>query len=343
MGLLGRLWPHPSPSPVPETAPIGALIERLTVLSPSLKLVPRYRERLRPALAQSIAYATESVARLPPAREASAANWLADPYIHAFFAAPDDIAPVLSRSPALHEWFDAHLLARETYAVLAMTMTERHAFGVEQAGDTVHSDVAQRTLSFDGHLVRVCDETEAGLRGQIVERVVEQLALEALAQIGAEESRRDALVQERALLKTRLQLMTRHGVGTHAMLGASVAADAAPRLGLEAALEANARALDALGLKTDALAHELDLLCDVLSDPAQHANVEMKRVRLNAMNVVVGAGDAGDAGDSAEIVFPLARLPANELGERAFSLVRFARADLVPLEVVLDRDSRFAI
>jgi len=346
MGLLDRLWPRKSANTASadqDTAQTRALVERLTVLSPSLKLAHDYRERLRPALAQSIAYVSDVVMSLPPAREASAASWPSDPYIHAFFAAPDDVALALSRSPELHAWFDNHPLAREVYAVLAMTLTERRVFGVEQVGDTLHSDVAQITLSFDDHLVRVCGESEADLREQIVRRVVEQIALEGIARISAEESRRDALVQERALLKARLQLMTRHGAGTHSMLSERAPDDATAagsRLRIEAEIDANARALDALGLKTDAIEHELDVICDVLSHPERHTNLEMKHVRLNAMNVVIDAS-ADQPGN--EIVFPLAQLPASELGKRAFSLVRFARADLLALATVLAEDSRFAI
>jgi len=340
MGFLDRLWPRKRAMPVQETAQMRALVERLIVLSPSLKFANDYRARLAPALAQSIAYVREIVERLPPAREAGAATWLADPYIHAFFAAPDEIAHILSRSLELHAWFESHPLARETWAVLGMAMIERHGFGVAQQGDQVRTDVAQITLSFDDHQVRVCGESDADLRDQIVQRVVEQIALEGLAQIGADESRRDALEQERALLRTRRQLLMRQGAGTQKMVGERATANAAELAQLQAQIEANEQALAALGLKTDALEHEMDVICDVLADPAQHANVEMKQVRLSPMNVVI---EPGAAGNGAEIVFPLAHLPASPQGVRAFSLIRFARPDLMPLPKMLDADSRFVI
>ncbi|HKT96774.1 MAG TPA: hypothetical protein VJS30_09590 [Paraburkholderia sp.] len=340
MGFFDRLWPRKRAAPLQETAQTRALVERLIVLSPSLKLARDYRERLGPALAQSIAYVHDIVERLPPAREASAANWLADPYIHAFFAAPDEVAHVLSRSPELHAWFESHPLARETWGVLGMAMIERRGFGVEQHGDQVRTDVAQTTLSFDDHQVRVCGESEADLRGQIVQRVVEQIALEGLAQIGADESRRDALEQERALLRTRRQLLTRQGAGTQKMVGERAIANAAELAQLQAQIEANEQALAALGLKTDALEHEMGVICEVLAHPAQHANVEMEHVRLSPMNVVI---EPGAAGNGAEIVFPLAHLPASPQGVRAFSLIRFARTDLLPLPTVLDEDGRFVI
>lgn len=339
MGIIDRLWPRARARKAVETPQIQALIERLQVLSPALHLAHDYRERLVPALAASLDYVSGVVDSLPPAREASAANWLADPYIHAFFAAPDEVAHTMSRSPELHAWFDAHPLARETCTVLSMAMSERRVFGVEQHGDAVHADVARTTLSFDDHQVRVCGETEADLREQIVRRVVEQIALEGLARIGADETLRDELEQERALLRTRLQLLTRQGAGTREMLGERSIANAAELARLQADMDENARELAALGLRTDALEHELDVICDVLAHPGQHAHVEMKHVRLSPMNVVT----EGDGVNGDEIVFPLARIPASPFGLRAFSLVRFARADLMPMPTLLDGNRHIVI
>jgi hypothetical protein len=340
MSILDWFRPRARAKPVPESPQIRMLIERLLVLSPTLKLVPDWRERLAPAIAQSVEYVRGVLERIPPAREASAAAWLSDPYIHAFFAAPDEVAHVLSRSPELHAWFESRPLARETYAVLGMAMSERRGFGVEQHGDEVHTDVAQTTLSFDDHQVRVCGETESDLREQIVQRVVEQIALEGLEQIGADESRREVLEQERALLRTRLQLLTRHGAGTRRMLGEHAAENAAEVVKLEAQIAANESEIAALGLKSEALEHELTVICNVLSNPDQHANVEMREVRLSSMNVVRQNGESQSV---APVVFALARPPASTLGVRAFSLVRFARTDLQALPRVLDEDSRFVI
>jgi len=339
MGIFDWLWPRASAKQSPQSQRVDAMIERLLVLSPSLRLARHYRTRLSPVLAVSFDFVRGLVQQVPPAHEASASTWTSNPYIHAFFAAPDDVPHALSRSPELHAWFDQHPLAREVYAVLAMAMTERHVLGVEQHGDEVHADVARTTLSFDDHQVRVCGETEPDLREQIVNRVVEQIALEGLAQIGADESRRDALEQERALLGIRRQLLTRQGAGTGEMLGARRLENVAELAHLQNEIDKNSRELAALGLKTDALEHELDVICDVLAHPSTYTHVETKRVRLDPMNVVV----EGDGSNGDEIEFPLARIPASPLGERAFTLVRFSRVDLLPVPNLLDEGARFVI
>lgn len=340
MGIFDWLRPHAAANKSPELKQTDAMIERLLVLSPSLRLARHYRARLSPALAISFDFVRSLVQQMPPAHEASASTWISNAYIHAFFAAPDDVPRALSRSLELHGWFDQHPLASETYAVLSMAMTERHVLGVEQHGDAVHADVARTTLSFDDHQVRVCGETEAHLRGQIVGRVVEQIALEGLARIGADESRRDALEEERALLGIRRQLLTRQGAGTGEMLGERRLSNVAELAHLQSAIEKNSRELAALGLKTDALEHELDVICDVLAHPATYTHVETKRVRLDPMNVVV-EGDAPHG--ETEIEFPLARIPASPLGERAFTLVRFARAELLSMPSLFDEGARFVI
>ena len=341
MGIFDWLRPRAAATQKsPESQQIDAMIGRLLVLSPSLRLARQYRTRLAPALAIAFDFVRSLVQKMPPAHEASASTWTSNPYIHAFFAAPDDVPHALSRSPELHTWFGQHPLARESYAVLSMAMIERHVLGVEQHGDAVHTDVARTTLSFDDHQVRVCGETEADLREHIVKRVVEQIALEGLAHISADESRRDALEQERALLGIRRQLLTRQGAGTGEMLGERRLSNVAELAHLQAEIDKNGRELAALGLKTDAIEHELDVICDVLSHPASHTHVETKRVRLDPMNVVIeGEAPHGEV----QLEFPLARIPASPLGERAFTVVCFARADLLPMPSLFDEGARFVI
>ncbi|HTH60640.1 MAG TPA: hypothetical protein VL689_10860 [Paraburkholderia sp.] len=343
MGILDWFRPRVAATPKsPEAQQADAMIDRLLVLSPSLRLARQYRTRLAPALAVSFDFVRDLVEQMPPAHEASASTWSSNAYIHAFFAAPDDVPHALSRSPELHMWFDHHPLARESYAVLSMAMTERHVLGVEQHGDAVHADVARTTLSFDDHQVRVCGATESDLREQIVKRVVEQIALEGLAKIGADESRRDALEQERALLGIRRQLLTRQGAGTGEMLGERRLSNVAELARLQNEIDKNSRELATLGLKTDAIEHELDVICEVLAHPASYTHVETKRVRLDPMNVVVD-GDGDSLRGEAEIEFPLARIPASPIGERAFTLVRFARADLLDMPSLFDEGARFVI
>ncbi|GAB6851857.1 hypothetical protein [Paraburkholderia kururiensis] len=327
MGMLSWMWHRNTAVPPAASDEVRDAVERIVKLHPQLRLVGQYEAHLGRAVSVSLQYVEGLVESLPPAREASAAAWSSDACIHAFFTAPDDVAPALSRSTDLQHFFDECPAAGEVFAVLGMAMTERRAPGAKQVGLEVRSDVMRTTVSFGDYQVRVCGLTETLLRREIVRRVLDQLALEGLSHVEADTARRDALQQERALLKARMQLLERGGVGMRQVMGSGTAPDLAERAKIQSLMDENERSLADLGLQTDALQRELQLICDVLADPASHLDVTRKRLRLNAMNVVL---EDNDPAKGEEIEFRLARLPADPGTWRAFALVRFSRADLLP-------------
>jgi hypothetical protein len=340
MGILSRLLHGDRADNGRDKQRIAKVVERIVELSPQLRLVRRYQARFEPAIAAALAYADKLVASLPAPREASAGAWASDPYIHAFFAAPDDIAPTLSRSADLRAYFEQNPDAPEACAVLGMAMTERNRLGVALEGETMRRDVVQTTVSFSDHRVRMCGRAETDLRQEIVRRIIEQLGLEGLARIAEDKSRRDLLEQERALLKTRLQLLERQGVGMRAMLGGDAEEDSGQLARLQEQIGENERNLEALGIVTEALDRDLDSLCAVLANPSPHLYVESKCMRLDRMNVVLEEGSTQTGED---VTFQIARLPMTPPQRRAFALIRFARGDLQPAVNMLDEAARLLI
>lgn len=337
MGILSRLLGTDHQADVRTRQRIGELVERVMQLHPHLRLARHYQARMTPAIAASLDYVGELVDSVPVAREASAAAWAADPYIHAYFAAAADVAPVISRSPDLRAHFERNGDRPDAYAVLGMEMTERHMLGVGLEGDAVRRDVPQTTVSFSDHQVRMCGRTDADLRIEIVQRLLEQLALEGLARIAADKSRRDLLEQERALVKTRMQLLGRQGAGIRGVLGSEAPAPSEELATLASQIEENERNLANLGLRENALDRGLDQVCDVFAHPQQHLFLSTRRMRLDRMNVVA-AGDGHQLTD--EFEFHIARIPTTPPRLRAFSLIRFERADLLPAKSMLDEARR---
>jgi hypothetical protein len=340
MGFLRRMLRGGTPAPREhERERVAEAVARIVAFSPQLRMARRCDERLGPAVAAALRYLDTIAAGAGAAREASAEAWPVDPCIHAFFAAPTDIAPALSRSNELRAFFAQYPDAGHAYAVLGMAMVERRILGVALEGETMRRDVVQQTLSFSDHQVRICGRTEAELREEVVRRLVEQLGLEGLQRAATDRSRRGALEQERALLKTRTQLLERQGVGVRAVLGAGDGAgagtDELERLRQQVA--DNEAALASLGIRSDALDRDLDHLCAVLGEPGAHLYVESRRYRLNKMNVVL-AEHSTEAGD--DIAFQVARLPTSPPVVRAFTLVRFARGALQPATSLLDEADR---
>lgn len=333
MGFLNRLRRANDAVAVQDRERVGESIERIMALHPRLQLARQYRKRLAPAVGTSLAYLRDLVDAVPAPREASAAAWAVDPYVHAWFAAPDDVASILSRAAELRAWFDNNRDLPEACAALGMEMTERHILGVRQEGDTMRRDVPQTTLSFSDHQVRMCGRDDAELRNGIVARLLDQLALEGLARTAADKSRRTALEKERALLKTRLQLLGRQGRGIRGLIGGDVAQDFAGLERLAAQVDDNAQNLAGLGLREEALDRELEYVRAVFAHPERHLSVSTRRLRLNRMNVVV-EGEGAQEGE--ELEFRIASVPTMPPRIRAFSLIRFARTSMLPQRNMFD-------
>jgi hypothetical protein len=128
-------------------------------------------------------------------------------------------------------------------------------------------------------------------------------------------------------------LLERQGTGIRALLGSDATADAGELARLQTSLEENARHLADLGMREDALDRELEHVRTVFAQPARHLYVSTRQLRLDRMNVVLDQYST-QAGNDFE--FRTARLPTVPPRVRAFSLVRFARADLLPEKSMFD-------
>lgn len=333
MGLLDRIKRGSERASAQDSDGVDAAIERLLALHPQLGLARHCRKRLAPAVAASLAYVRELVDAVPAAREASAAAWDGDPYIHAWFSAPGDVAALMSRSEALRAFFAANADAAQAYAVLGMELGERHILGARIEGETMRRDVPQTTVSFSDHQVRMCGRDDAELRDEMVRRLLDELALEGLARTAADKSRRAMLERERALLKTRQQLLERQGRGIRAVIGGDIVSDPDELARLEARVGENARELAGLELREDALERALDHFLAVFAEPGRHLSVSTRQMTLDRMNVVI---EPGEAAMTARLAFRIARLPTLPPRERAFALVRFARSNLLPEKSVFE-------
>ena len=337
MGLLDKIRRTDDQATMQVREGVGAAIERVMALHPQLRLARRYQKRLAPAVAISFDYVRGLVDAVPAAREASGAAWTGDPYIHAYFAAPDDVAALISHSPDVRAYFAENGDAPDAHAVLGMELVERHILGVRLEGDTVRRDVPQKTVSFSDHQVKLCGRTDAELRSAIVRLLLDQLALVGLARATADKSRRVALVRERALLKTRLQLLERQGRGIGSLIGGDIATDLGELARLQTQVEEIAREQAGLGLPEDALDRELEHVRAVFAQPGRYLSVSTRRLTLDRMNVVLEPdGIALGTQEGADLEFRIARLPTVPPRVRAFSLVRFARASLLPERSVFE-------
>ena len=305
---------------------LDRMVARVLRISPCLRHARDHEARLRLALAHSLEYLSELVTAFPPPRSVSARDWASDPYIRAFFAKADDVAEALSRADELRRFFKRASALDEACAVLGMEMRERTTLGVSNEGGVTRSGVPQTTLSFDDHQLRICGSTMSALRDEIVGRLIDQMALEALAMIAQAGAQRDMLERERALLATRLKILRRQGAGMQSVAGGDTECNAGERARLDVRMAENDHNLRGLGLLSDAFDRQLECFCEVFAQPSKRIHVRTKRVRLTHMNVLV-AGDAPDD-EAHSLELKLALVPGDPPRERAIAMVRVARAEM---------------
>jgi hypothetical protein len=101
VGILSWLVGGKRESDAHADARVTDALARIVRLDPQLRLVDKHEARMAQALATCIGYVDGLVGGLPEASDASAEAWSCDPSMHAFFATPGDVAPVLSRSTEL--------------------------------------------------------------------------------------------------------------------------------------------------------------------------------------------------------------------------------------------------
>ena len=327
MGLLG--WLRRESDASGEAAVSPSLLAEATDLAvqltnPRLTLVSRYRQRLAPAVATSIRFLRDQIPLLPAIREATRAAWSSDPTIHALFATADDLPKIFSRSNELRDFFNKNPLLQEAHAVLGMQMTQQRVMGMAIEGDVVRRDVPQTNVFFSDHRIRFFGTSELELRRVVGTRVFEAFALIALARISDAQKRVKDLKLNRQLLKTRLKVLDREGVGLTGLASNAPSQHALSKL--QNRLEDNERELNSIAISTDALDRELEILCEVLASPAESIRFSALRLCLTPLNVLA-EGEA--AGQGREIEAGLLRVAADPPIERAFALVRFPRAELL--------------
>lgn len=337
MGFLGWMRRRDRGVHAHDKQEIAELTERVTRLNPRLRLVSRYQQRLRPSLGQALDYVRELVHGLPDPREASTQAWGTDPYIQAFFGTPRDVQLAFSRSPELREFFEQSPGTLQACAVLGMEMTERRTLGVALEGDVMRTDVAQTTISFGDHKVRIIAGTDAALREEIVRRMFDQFGMEGLARFAAGKSRRDILERERALLVARLRLLQRQGTGMRSVFGGDGEATPGEQARLSEQVAGNERELAQLGPESGTLDRQLECLADVFADARSCFSVEKRHLRLSAMNVLLASDSTGPAH---EIDLLTAHVPGDPPLVRSFTLVRIARGELLPATALLDEAER---
>ena len=316
---------------------IAELVEGVVdAVEPKVRMESRYRQKLSPCIARSIAY-LRSIARegLEPVLLTRAA-WNDDASVNAFFATAADVPQCLGRAKDLRAFFDSPANAgqQEAFALLAMKREERQVFGAELQGDAVRHDVAQTTVSFSGHRLLFPAATLAAARLEIGKRILLRLAQVALSRIVEIDMKATELQQHKAYLGARLRVLQLARDGME-----SLVQDPAKIAGEIKAVEKELKGTVDQYIDTKGSVATLDgylkRIDEVFSQPEKHLALSRTPLRLSRMGVKTDA-DSGPVN-----ALTLVELAIGEKLKVAVAIVRCPRSEMPPKEDLVAQAERY--
>lgn len=314
----------------PDRPLVEALIEAVVdAVDPRLRVVSKYREKLAPGVRHTIAHLRALGREVPEAVELSRSAWSANPLVSAWFAAPDDVLALLGRSHELHAFFDSNPGAPEAVALLGMQMQEKTALGAALVGEAVQQEVAQKTVSFSGHRIIAPAGDALACRREVGTRILRRLAALALQRIIAREQRASELEERKAILATRLRLLTLRRGGLQSIAG-DAADESAEMESLERALKTTVDDYIETRTHLATLDGTIGIINEILGAPDTFLSLAIVRQRVNRMGIIVPAEANEAATDLA-----LHELSIGNGLRAVIVLVRVARAEMP------SRDDRF--
>lgn len=193
----------------PEAGLIEAAIERVVDgTDRRLRALGDYRKRLREPVSNAVDHVIGLVDSFPAATEMSGRAFGRDPTVRALFSSVEQMRAVLGRSCGLRDFLSAgHVAADELYALLVMDREERTVFGTELDGDTVRRDVIQKAVSFSRQRFLGVRATEHESRTELKKRAFDYLIERAMESLTDERLKREEMVQQRRLLRRKLEAM----------------------------------------------------------------------------------------------------------------------------------------
>jgi hypothetical protein len=314
-----------------------ALDRTLATVDPRLMVLPHLAARLRPAFMASITHLRQVLNDIGTVHEASAEGWSADPVIRAVFPRPADVAAIISRSREVQKFFRTNPSANEVYGVVGMALEEKHVLAPALQDGSVRQEVMRTQLSFSDHRVAMVGPDLDALRRVIGRAMFNQLLLNTVEQLTAQEKQRKDLGMARAMLQARLRMLKGHDTTLAAAFDESGASDPAVEInGLEQELARTSGAIGDLGGGVDALDKELEVLANVLLHAGEVLQLSQCKLRIDQFNTVVDPQSA----EGAEIEFVVLRIASDPPRTRAAVFVRFDRAHLGRGGLAIDEVAR---
>ncbi|MFI0374865.1 MAG: hypothetical protein ACH253_01720 [Candidatus Thiodiazotropha sp.] len=266
-----------------------------------IKLVSAYRKKLLPAVDTALGHIDRLITQIPGPIEISTKAFASDPRVYSYFGSSEQMEHLFSHSREFRAFANepGSFTLSHGYALMLMSRHEKTVLGHTMKGDMVQSDIMQSVINFSDHKLVNPAESEALVRLDLRERAFQHLVAEAVLKIARQTEKKADLERERVHLQMSLRsLQAEHGALDFVSEESKLTQEKLSRLTRQLADTEQKLAKSSRGLEN--INDYLELLIDVISQPADYCGLTNKSDCLERHNVKVAA-ESGSEVPYAEI------------------------------------------
>jgi hypothetical protein len=296
-------------------------------VEPKIRLAWGYQKRLQPAVAAARAYIDELVEQIPGPLDVSPKTFVSDPQVNAFFANPQELRDVFSRSSELRKFFDQtdNDDLDSACALLCMVEQEKTTFGMQLVNDRIRRDVTQTTVNFSDHKVLTPGATEADARQGLKDCIFNALVSHALQHIVDLKAHKRELQDQRRILYARLRARQAYNGGLDTLL-ATASSDPPEVLDLEGKLADAEQRLNRMPAARDAPRDYLHEVKTILERPQEFIGLRRVTFRLTRLGIKADANCTQPAH-----AVELAEIAVGNVLKRVVVIACYPRAEMLPV------------
>lgn len=255
-------------------------------VDPRLRALTNYRSRLVPALETAVQAVDTLLDTLPPPVLVNRDTWQSSSHLRAYFTNPKEMQEVFDTNTNVRDFLTSAEAknANEVFAAMSMRIDRGTGFGSAMMGDQIFADQQQTAVSFSDHRIGVLTANESDFRHALQRRVLEEVAARAMQRVLGMRNRRDALSEEKDILKWKLKIyeMRKAGIGTllhdHATYDRHIET-------LQAELGSVSTTLEGLLERAGTLENFLDITVNAFETVGETIKIDFAEICLNDMNV----------------------------------------------------------
>lgn len=196
----------PKAEGVQEAILLRAVERVVDAMDPRLRLLPHYRDTLRPAMNRALAHLEMVVAQVVGPLDCSSHGWGGDTRMKALFATPTDVPRIFSRTDGVQAFFarPENALRDQCFGLLLASRQARKSMGYSMQGEMLTADVVQTSISFTNHRIALPAANSHAVRLELELRGVDFLAEQALIRVETEGNGRTPLEKRLDILMAML-------------------------------------------------------------------------------------------------------------------------------------------